>query len=49
MSTAAASVGREFTKDEMLGFLAEVDAELPPGAHIEIAVIGGAAVGFLVS
>ena len=32
----------------MLGFLAEVDAELPPGDHIEIAVIGGAAVGFLV-
>ena len=32
----------------MLGFFAEVDAELPPDESVEVVVIGGAAVMFLV-
>ena len=31
----------EFGGEELLGLLAEVDAELPEGAHVEIAAIGG--------
>ena len=51
MSDTAAPGGREFTKTELLGYLAEVDAEFPvpdSGEPVEIAVIGGAAIGFLV-
>ena len=48
MSDAAPAVGRAFTKNELLGYLAEVDAELPPGEDVKIAVVGGAAVMFLV-
>ena len=46
MSDAAGTAGRKFTKAEMLGFFAEVDAGLPPGEPIRIVVIGGAAVSF---
>ena len=38
--------GRPFDNAELLGYLAEVDAELPPGTHVEIAAIGGAALSF---
>ncbi len=48
MSDTAAPGGREFTKTELLGYLAEVDAELPAGEPVRVAVIGGAAVMFLV-
>ena len=48
MGELAAAGGREFTKNELLGYLSEVDAELPPGEDVQIAVIGGAAVMFLV-
>ena len=36
-----------FDSAELLARLAEVDAELPDGEHIQIAVIGGAAILFL--
>ena len=49
MSDAAPAGGRAFTKNELLGYLAEVDAELPPGEDVKIAVVGGAAVMFLAS
>ena len=48
MSDAHAPDGRKFTKEDLLGYLAEVDAALPSGDHIRIALIGGAAVMFLV-
>ena len=38
--------GRAFDNTALLLYLAEVDAELPPGSHVEIAVIGGAAISF---
>ena len=48
MSDAAGDTGREFTKEEMLAFFAEVDAELPPDESVRVVVIGGAAVSFFV-
>ena len=38
--------GRAFDNTELLLYLAEIDAELPPGTLTEIAVIGGAAISF---
>lgn len=40
----------EFTRNELLAYFAEVDGELPPGAGtpVRLAVIGGAAVTFLI-
>ena len=37
------SYPQELSGDELLGYLAEVDAELPSGSHIEIAAAGGGA------
>jgi len=47
----ASGAGADFDNRELLVYLAEVDAELPvpdDGEPVEIAVIGGAAIGFLV-
>jgi len=48
VSETPAAGSHEFTRQELLGYLAEVDAELPAGEPVRIAVIGGAAVMFLV-
>ena len=47
----ASGAGADFDNRELLIYLSEVDAELPvpdDGEPVEIAVIGGAAIGFVV-
>ncbi len=43
---AAGEGAKAFGNRELLAYLAEVDAELPVGAYVEIAAIGGAAISF---